>query len=405
MKVVVAPDSFKGCLSAAQAAAAVAEGVLGVCANVQVDVCPMADGGEGTVAAMVSATGGRMLAADVFDPLGAPIRAHFGLLGDQMAAALPGELGLAAAEVLAEGQGRAVIGPGGSTAVVEMAAASGLALIGPEHRDPTRTTTYGTGQLILAALDEGAGTIILGVGGSATVDGGCGCAQALGVTFCGADGEPMVCGLAGGGLKLVRDVDTAGVDPRIAEASIRVACDVTNPLTGPNGAAAVYGPQKGATEEMIAELDAGLAHLAGLVRDKFGLDMEAIPGGGAAGGLAAGLVAFAGGDIERGVDVVAAAVRLPRRLSGAALCITGEGRLDTQSAAGKTTAGVARYARQAGVPVICIPGSLADDAPVHLFDRVMPLAQSPDRTDQAKWDAHALLKALAAEAIKDFLAG
>ena len=404
MKIVIAPDTYKGSLAAVDAAAAIAEGILSVCANVQVDVCPMADGGEGTVAAMVAATGGRLLRADVFGPLGAPLRAHYALLGQRTEAALPGLLGLAAAEVSAEGEGTPADGPGGTTAVIEMAAASGLGLVAYEHRDPRRTTTYGTGQLIMAAIDAGARRVILGIGGSATVDGGAGALQAMGVRFYDRDGEPVVCGLAGGGLKDIARIDATGLDRHITPGTIRVAADVTNPLLGPNGAASVYGPQKGATEEVVAELERALAHFARLIADVTGIDVTGLCGGGAAGGLGAGLVALAGATIEPGVDVVADAVGLARRLAGAALCITGEGCLDSQTAYGKVAAGVAKYAKAAGVPVVCLPGQIGEDAPLDLFDRVLPLAQRPSEVNEARWNAAALLKARAGKIIKEFLA-
>jgi len=403
MRVLIAPDSFKECLSASEAASAIAEGVLEVCGNAQIDLCPMADGGEGTVGAMISATGGRLVTADVFGPLGAPIRAHFGLLGPGVQPGLPGELGLAAAAGLADGQGAPAEGPGGVTAVVEMAAASGLALVGPEHRDPMRTTTFGTGQLILSAVDAGAAEVLVGVGGSATVDGGCGCAQAMGVTFIGADGNACVCGLGGGGVGGIGRIDVSDRDPRLADVRIRVACDVKNPLLGPQGAAAIYAPQKGATVEMVAELETALAHLAEVIRRDLGVDVADLPGAGAAGGLAAGLVAFAGATIESGLDLVAEAVALRRRAGAADLCITGEGRLDAQSSAGKTTVGVAEIARAAGVPVACIAGQVADDAPVDAFTDVRALAGGTITPAVAVRQAPALLKRRAGEVIRQFL--
>ena len=403
MKIVIAPDSFKECLSAAAVASAMAEGVVAACGEASVDVCPMADGGEGTVDAVVVATSGQFLAADVYDPLGKPIRARFGLLGTPPGPALPGEVGLQGAAVTAEGEGTAAEGLAGKTAIIEMAAASGLALVPPEYRDPMRTTTFGTGQLILAALDAGAARIILGIGGSATVDGGCGCAQALGVVFTGADGEPAVCGLAGGGLHLIEDIDMSDRDPRLAEAEICVASDVTNPLTGPAGAATVYGPQKGATAETVELLDAGLAHLAKVIRRRLALDVAGLPGAGAAGGLGGGLVAFAGAKLDSGFDIVARAVHLRRRLTDADLCLTGEGRLDSQSRHGKTAVGVAKAAQQAHVPIICIPGEATIDAPRSVFADVRPLAAGFVSPRQAMLQAAELLKARTEEAVRDFL--
>ena len=269
MKVVIAPDSFKESLPASEVAAALAAGVLDACPDAVVDLCPMADGGEGTVDAMVAAAGGEVLTADVFDPLGAPIRARFALLAASADAPLPGQLGLVAALQRADGEEPA---PGGGVAVIEMAAASGLALVSLDRRDPLRATSFGTGQLIIAALDSGARQIIVGLGGSGTTDGGCGCAQAMGVRFTGSGGEPTICGLGGGDLIDIDDFDISTRDARLAETQIRVACDVRNPLLGPNGAAAVYAPQKGATEEVVGMLEAGLSHLAAQIHSKLGQD-------------------------------------------------------------------------------------------------------------------------------------
>jgi glycerate kinase len=401
MKIVIAPDSFKECLGAAEVASAVGKGVLEACPGAAVDLCPMADGGDGTVEAMVAATGGRMMSADVFDPLGRPIRAHFGLLG-QAAPHLPGEVGLAAAVA---GSDAPVAENGGEdrVAVVEMAAASGLALVPPDKRNPLRMTTFGTGQLILAALDAAARRIIVGLGGSATVDGGCGCAQAMGVVFRGRDGQPLVAGVGGGALIDIEDMDISARDRRIEQADIRAACDVINLLTGPEGAAAVFGPQKGATAEMVARLEAGLSHLADLIRRRLGLDVEKLPGAGAAGGLGAGLAAFAGAKLQRGATIVAEAVGLHRRLSGADLCITGEGRLDGQSRRGKTAFAVAELAGEVGVPVICIPGQAAVDAPTEVFAAVRPLVAGQITPREAMRRPRELLCIRAAAAVKEFM--
>jgi len=375
MKIVIAPDSFKESLSAAQVARALAEGARCACPAAEIDLCPMADGGEGTVDAMVAATGGTTQTVQVCGPLGEPVRARFGLLG----------------------------GGGPPAAVIEMAAASGLALVPAGRRDPLRTTTFGTGQLVLAALEAGARDVLVGVGGSATVDGGCGAAQALGVVFVARDGQPCVCGLAGGGLADVARIDLSDRDPRLADARVRVACDVTNPLTGPDGAAAVYGPQKGATGEAVAELEAALRHLAELIRRDVGLDVEALPGAGAAGGLAAGLVAFAGAALEPGADLVAEAVGLPARLAGADLCLTGEGKLDASSRFGKTAVGAARLAAAAGVPTVCIPGQAAGDAPREAFAAVLPLAADGVSVSDALGNPAELLARRAEEAVATVL--
>jgi glycerate kinase len=401
MKVVIAPDTFKECLPAAEVAAAMARGVLEASPTAQVDLCPMADGGEGTVAAMVAATGGRLVAADVFDPLGRIIRAHFGMLGAAQAAPLPGELGLAGAEAQTAA-GRGPLEEQHRTAVIEMAAASGLALVSADKRDPLRATTYGTGQLIVAALNAGAREIIVGVGNSATVDGGCGAAQAMGVVFRDSGGQPLVCGMGGGALAELATIDVSGRDERIAATRVRVATDVTNPLTGPDGAARVYGPQKGATAEVVEQLEANLSHLADCVRRTLGVDVEHLAGAGAAGGLAAGLVAFCGATLERGVRMIAQAAGLPQRLAGADLVLTGEGRLDAQSRRGKTCVGVAELAAAARVPVICIPGAATGDAPRDCFAAVRPLVVGEVTVKSAMRRASALLAQRAANAIQDF---
>ena len=400
MKVVIAPDTFKESISAKDAAAALAAGVLDVCGKAQIDICPMADGGDGTVEAMVAATGGTFATAEVIDPLGSSIRARFGLLGAGVQDSLPGELGLVTAEMQADGQGD----PGsGRIAVVEMASASGLWLVRPEDRDPLRTTTFGTGLLIMAALEAGAVEVIVGIGGSATVDGGCGAAQALGVSFVDEDGEGCICGMGGGALSTLGSIDISDLYAPAAEARIRVACDVTNPLIGPNGAAAVYGPQKGATSEMVDQLEAGLSRLADIIMRDLGIDVSALPGGGAAGGLGAGLAAFIGATLESGAELVASAVGLKRRLAGADLCITGEGRFDAQSISGKTVSVVARYAREAGAAVACIAGQVAGDAPRDMFGDLRSLVDGEITASAAMRNPDPLLKARAAEATRAFI--
>jgi glycerate kinase len=401
MKVIIAPDSFKESLSAPLVAEAMAEGVLAVWPDATIDICPMADGGEGTVEAMVVATGGEFVTADVFDPLGAPIRARYGLLGSTAQASLPGEIGLMGAKLASEGEGGHA---SGRTAVIEMAAASGLGLVPTDKRDPRLTTTYGTGQLILDALEHGATNLIIGIGGSATTDGGAGCAQALGVMFIGEDGEATVCGLAGGGLNLVDRIDMSGADPRLAGATIHVACDVTNPLTGEEGAAAVYGPQKGATPEAVEELDRNLCHLAHLIRRDLGIDVERLPGAGAAGGLGAGLVAFTGAKLERGVHMISDALNLPARMKDADLCITGEGKLDSQSMKGKTAFGVAEVAREVDVPVLCVAGGIEPHESHAIFAGTRALVEGDVTVAQAMAQPAPLLKERVAQALRDFAA-
>ena len=332
MKVVVAPDSFKGCLTALEVGEALKAGILSVFRQAVVDVVPMADGGEGTVRSLVDASSGRMLRAEVMDPLGRPIAAEFGLMGD------------------------------GKTAVIEMAAASGLPLLEERERNPMITTTYGTGQLIKAALDTGATRLIVGIGGSATNDGGAGMVQALGVKLLDEDGFDI--GMGGGSLTRVARIDMSGMDTRMAGVEVMVACDVTNPLTGPDGASAVYGPQKGATPEMVQELDEALSHYADVIRRQLGIDVAHVKGAGAAGGLGAGLMAFLRATLRPGIDTVIDATRLADQIADADLVITGEGRLDSQTRMGKTPMGVAKVAKAHGVPVVGVAGQVADDAEV-----------------------------------------
>ncbi|MBS3733854.1 MAG: glycerate kinase [Phycisphaerae bacterium] len=399
MKVVIAPDSFKECLPAADVADALARGILEVAGDARVDLCPMADGGEGTVAAMVAATGGTTRTVDVWGPLGAAIRARFGLLGSDRTAGLPGELGLAGAVGRRDDGDEPARSP-----VVEMAAASGLTLVPSQRRDPLRTTTYGTGQLIAAALETGCEEIIVGVGGSATVDGGCGAAQALGVRFLDADGRELPPGINGSMLSAIAAIDLAGRDARLDAVTLRVACDVTNPLTGPEGAARVYAPQKGATPETVERLAEGLEHLAMMIRRETGRIVAGERGAGAAGGLAAGLAAITDATLEPGAALVADAVALPARLTGADLCLTGEGRLDAQTGAGKTAFAVARLARAASVPVVCIPGRADADAP-DAFDAVRPLVAGDVAEHDALRDPAGWLARRAAEVVGDHAAG
>jgi glycerate kinase len=332
MKIVIAPDSFKGSLDAMQVARAIERGIRRVLPRARCVKVPMADGGEGTVQSLVDARGGRFVKLKVRGPAGRPVRARYGILKD------------------------------GRTAIIEMAEASGLTLVSGRARNPLRTTTYGTGELIADALDRGARRLIVGIGGSATNDGGAGMAQALGVRFLDARGHLIRARAAGGMLDRIAGIDTSRVHRELSRARFIVACDVDNPLCGPRGAARVFGPQKGATAKMIRRLDANLRRFGAVIRRELGIDVVNLPGAGAAGGLGGGLVAFANARLQRGVDIVIEAVGLARHLRGADLVFTGEGRVDFQTAFGKTPAGVAGAARKLGIPVIAIGGGLADDA-------------------------------------------
>ncbi|MFN4179398.1 MAG: glycerate kinase [Armatimonadota bacterium] len=328
MRLVIAPDSFKGSASAKEVAQAIADGLKVALPDAEFDLVPMADGGEGTVEALVAATNGKIITKKVTGPLGEPVDAFFGILGD------------------------------GETAVIEMAAAAGLHLVPPEKRNPLVTTTYGVGELIKVALDAGCKRIIVGIGGSATNDGGAGMAQALGAKLLDEKGNEI--GFGGGELGKLAKIDISGLDNRLRETEILVACDVTNPLTGPNGASAVYGPQKGATPEMVGLLDKNLKHYAAIIRRDLGVDVENVPGAGAAGGLGAGLMAFCQAKLKRGVELVIQAVGLDERVRSSDLVITGEGKLDFQTGFGKVPHGVAQVAKRYDKPVIAIVGQLGE---------------------------------------------
>jgi glycerate kinase len=330
VKIAIAPNAFKGSLIASAAAVRIERGLRKALPGLSIVKIPMADGGDGTLLAIVEATGGRTVKCRVADPLDRRIPSTFGLTGD------------------------------GMTAVIEMALASGLTLLTPDERNPLRTTSRGTGELIRAALDRRVQEIVIGIGGSATNDGGMGLARALGVKFFDAHNRELPD--QGGALIGLARIDVAGLDPRLKHTTISVACDVDNPLCGPRGAARVYGPQKGATPAMVKQLEAGLKRLAGVIQKDLGVNVAQLPGAGAAGGLGAGLVAFLDARIRPGVDVVTHAIGLERKLAGCDLVITGEGRLDGQTAFGKAPAGVARIARKLGIPVIAICGSLGSDA-------------------------------------------
>jgi len=330
MRVVIAPDSFKGSVSALGVAQAMERGVRAVFPDAEVRQVPIADGGEGTVEALVTATRGRLEERTVRGPFGEPVRARWGVLGD------------------------------GQTAVIEMAAASGLPLVPKDRRDPRVTSTYGTGELVRTALEAGLAKLVIGIGGSATNDGGTGLARALGVRFLDAAGAELPEG--GAALGRLARIDLAGLDSRLASAEILVACDVDNPLTGPRGASAVYGPQKGATPQMVAELDAALGHYARVAQAATGRDVALHPGAGAAGGLGAGLLFFTPARLRPGVDIVLETTGFVELVRGADLVLTGEGRTDFQTAMGKAPVGVAQAAKRHGVPVVCLAGGLGDGA-------------------------------------------
>jgi glycerate kinase len=373
MRVVVAPDKFKGSLTAPQACDAIARGVRRARPDAEIDLCPVADGGEGTIDALMSATGCHFETRLVTGPLPEmKVRATFGVMG------------------------------GGRRAVVEMASASGLALLKPEDRNPLNTTTFGTGELIVEAAKLGVGEILLGIGGSATTDAGIGCAQACGLPVILDGGEPVsptepLCG---------RDLDSVvlvkhGRGSPVERVKITVACDVTNPLYGPNGAASVFGPQKGATPEQVRQLDDSLRRLA----ERLGKpDLANTPGAGAAGGLGFGMLAFFGATLRPGVDIIIEASDLRRRLKGASLCVTGEGRLDAQSLAGKAPVGVSRLCKELGVPCVAIVGSIGDSARAALKEgmtAIHEIQRGGMSLEESVRNAAALLEEMAAGMLRD----
>ncbi|KAA9030630.1 glycerate kinase [Niallia endozanthoxylica] len=332
MKIVIAPDSFKESLSALEVAESIEKGFKQVIPDAEYIKVPMADGGEGTVQSLVDATGGEIISKTVTGPLGEPVEAFFGILGNK------------------------------TTAVIEMAAASGLHLVPAKKRNPLMTTTRGTGELIASALDYGVNHIIIGIGGSATNDGGAGMAKALGTHLLDKDGKEI--GEGGASLVDLASINLSELDPRLETIKIEVACDVDNPLTGEKGASVIFGPQKGATQEMIVQLDKSLAHYAAIIERDLGKKINDVPGAGAAGGLGGGLLAFLPAELKRGVEIVIEATGLSQIVEDADMVITGEGKIDGQTIFGKTPIGVAKTAKKYGVPVVGIAGNVANDSHV-----------------------------------------
>ena len=371
MKIVIAPQAYKGSISALEAAKAMSEGVRRVVGDAETVLVPVADGGDGTLETLVEASGGEVRTAEVTGPLGEQISAPWGAMGD------------------------------GETAVIEMARTSGLALVPVEKRDPLVATTYGLGEAIGQALDAGFRRFIVGIGGSATNDAGAGMAQALGVRLVDSDGHDLPHG--GAALAKLERIDISGLDARVRAAQFSIACDVNNPLTGPEGASAVYGPQKGATPQMVAQLDAALGHLATIVKRDIGMEINDVPGAGAAGGLGGGLIAFLNGSLRAGVDIVLDTVGLDAHLEGADLVITGEGRMDFQTVYNKAPIGVARRAKARGLPVIAISGSLGEgftDVHEHGIDAALAITSSPMTLDLASERASELVASATEQALR-----
>jgi glycerate kinase len=366
MKILICPDKFKESLTAREAADCIQRGILSVYPEADCDLLPMADGGEGTVDAMVNATKGRLVKVRVHDPLMRSVESFFGISGD------------------------------GKRAFIEMSAASGLALLKPRERNPMIATSHGTGELIREALKHHCDEIIIGIGGSATVDGGVGMAQALGIRFTDEFGNEV--GKGGASLARIRHIDFSPLDERIKECRIIAASDVTNVLTGSQGAAYVFGPQKGANEEQVKFLDENLSHLAALIKETTGKDVNEIQGAGAAGGIGAGILAFLGGEIRNGFDVIAEATNLEVHIRNSDLVMTGEGKIDNQTMYGKTPAGVARLAVEQRKPVIAFAGALgsgADELYRIGISALVPIADKPMSLEESVKNAGILLETAA----------
>lgn len=362
MKILIAPQAFKGSISAVDAADAMREGVLRVLPDAEVSAVAVADGGDGTLDTLVEGSGGEIHHIEVTGPLGERRTAEWGAMGD------------------------------GATAVIEMARTSGLSLVPDEKRNPLITTTFGLGEAIIHAIDAGYRRFIIGIGGSATNDAGAGMAQALGVRLLDSGGRDLEFG--GAALSNLNNIDMSGLNDTVRSCEFLVACDVNNPLTGPTGASAIYGPQKGATPEMIESLDAALLHFAEVVKRDIGVEINDVPGSGAAGGLGGGMIAFTSGELRAGVDIVLDTVRLDDYLAGCNLVITGEGSMDHSTIYNKAPVGVAERAKRLGIPVVGISGSLGagfQDVHEHGIDALASITPGPMTLDEASERAAELI--------------
>jgi len=363
MRVVIAPDSFKGSNPSLKVAEKIGEGVLRVFPDADITHVPIGDGGEGTVDAVVHEMNGKMRTVEVTGPLGERVQASYGLSE--------------------------------TVAIIEMASASGLPLVPDDNKNPLKTTTFGTGELIKDAAAQGCRKILIGIGGSATNDGGVGMAQALGVSFADAAGKEV--GFGGGELNRIASIDDSGRLPDLENVEIEIMCDVSNPLCGDSGASAIYGPQKGATRQMVKTLDANLRHLSDVVKEKTGNDYSEVPGSGAAGGLGFGLMVFAGGTLRSGIEAVLDAIDFAGQVKNADLVITGEGKMDGQSVYGKAPVGVAKVAKQFDIPVLAIVGDIGDgieavydkgiDSVMSNVNRAMPLKEAMENSRELLTDA------------------
>jgi glycerate 2-kinase len=374
LNVVIAPNAFKECLSACSVAQAIKKGVKKACPEAETVLIPVADGGDGTCEALVAARKGIYREINVNDPLMRPLYVKYGFIDD------------------------------GKTAVMEMASASGLWILSEDEKNPLHTTTFGTGEMIRDALEQGVETIIIGIGGSATVDGGIGMASALGYRLLDENGNDIH--PTGQALNSIRNIDSAHVHPRLKAVRIEVACDVTNPLLGPQGAVAVYAPQKGAAAESLPILEEGLSCLAECWKRDCGVDIQELPGAGAAGGLGAGLVAFCGANLRPGFDLVAEYALLDEWLKQADLVITGEGKIDESTSFGKVPVGVGRHAKLLGVPAVVLAGSVSGDlSPLYQegIAAVFSIASGPMRLEESMQRAKELLENTAEQTVRLWL--
>lgn len=374
MKIIVSPDSFKGSCSAIEVANSIEKAILSVDSTIEVVKMPVADGGEGTIDAITSCVPADIYELEVCGPMGEKAMAKYAVIDN------------------------------GETAVIEMAQASGLPMVPVGERNPLLATTYGTGQLMKDALDKGCKKMIIGIGGSATNDGGAGVLMALGASFKNAEGEELA--LGGGALVDLAEIDLTEFDSRIFDAEITVACDVTNPLTGENGASYVYGPQKGATPEMVKELDAALAHFAKVSEEKLGEDYSNYPGTGAAGGLGFALIAYCKAKFAAGIDIVLNVSGFEKELQDADLVITGEGRIDGQSVQGKVLFGIGTRAKEQNVPVIAIGGAVRSDSEAlldHGITAMFSIANGPMTLDYAMENGPELIEQITKNVIRVFL--
>ncbi|WP_108672070.1 glycerate kinase [Peribacillus acanthi] len=374
MKIVIAPDSFKGSMTALEAAKSIERGVKKAMPSCETILVPVADGGEGTLEILVSATNGRKVEVDVIGPLLNKVTAQYGVLGD------------------------------GETCVIEMASASGLCLVEKEQLNPMLATTYGTGELIKKALDDGFRSFILAIGGSATNDGGAGMLQALGMRLCNAEGESI--GFGGGELSNISTIDDIGFDKRIKESKFLIASDVQNPLVGEFGASYVFGPQKGASKKMVEQLDRNLHHWSDLVEIHTGICLHDKPGAGAAGGIGGAFQAFFPSETKRGIDIVISYSQLKEKLRDSSCVFTGEGQIDSQTASGKTPMGVAEAAKKIGIPVFALAGSIGKGIEVlydHGIHSVHSIINTPMTLEEAMERGEELLESTAEQVLRTYL--